>query len=134
MKLERLQHDEAEEILSSYFMQALKETGLRSFPLFKATKVVLIRKGHEPAGVLLYRCLDKDLVEIDFIAVRESFKRQGLASALMKSLETSRFWLEVSKKNLAAVAFYKGLGFKEVGVRPNYYSDGTAALSLKKEG
>ena len=39
--------------------------------------------------------------------------------------------LEVSSKNLTAIQLYKSFGFKEVGVRKNYYKDCDALLYTK---
>jgi len=42
--------------------------------------------------------------------------------------------LEVRQSNNAAISLYEKLGFKQVGCRPNYYSNPKeAALILRKE-
>jgi ribosomal protein S18 acetylase RimI-like enzyme len=41
-------------------------------------------------------------------------------------------WLEVRLENKEAIGLYGGLGFREVSVIPNYYSDGSDALRMRK--
>jgi ribosomal-protein-alanine N-acetyltransferase len=42
--------------------------------------------------------------------------------------------LEVRRSNLPAIALYRSLGYREVGVRPRYYAeDGEDALAMDKE-
>lgn len=62
------------------------------------------------------------------IAVCEQYRSMGVGSALLKNLlEYSRklglefLSLEVRISNLTAIKFYKKLGFKELGVRKNFY-------------
>lgn len=75
------------------------------------------------------------------IAVREDFRRMGIATklvlALMDALKargSRRLTLEVRASNESAQALYAGLGFAQVGRRKNYYfhprEDG---LILRKE-
>ncbi len=60
------------------------------------------------------------------VAVRQSARRQGIASQLLRSLERPglRFLtLEVRAGNTAAIALYHRQGYEEVGLRRNYYRD-----------
>lgn len=61
------------------------------------------------------------------VAVKGSFRRQGIARALMeeliKKLDTLAFIsLEVRESNVAAIGLYQSLGFKEEGKRKNFYA------------
>ncbi|MDX8381915.1 MAG: ribosomal protein S18-alanine N-acetyltransferase [Ghiorsea sp.] len=61
------------------------------------------------------------------ICVNADYRRKGVAKNLMLMLfqdkqDIQSFMLEVRASNMGAQAFYKGMGFSEVGVRPNYYS------------
>ena len=62
--------------------------------------------------------------EILNIAVRPTFRRLGIASALLKQ-ELSRratYFLEVRESNVAAQTLYRNFGFLEVARRPGYYN------------
>ncbi len=72
-----------------------------------------------------------DEAELLNITVAPEFQRQGIARQLLqlvcelfnsdvhKNIYT--LFLEVRESNLPAISLYEGLGFNEVGVRPNYY-------------
>ena len=62
------------------------------------------------------------------LAVAPSWRRRGIAKALMLALEarlaqagSEKLTLEVRASNEAAIALYTRLGFRQIGVRPNYY-------------
>ena len=65
---------------------------------------------------------------IDNVAVAETKRRQGLAKRLCEvycrfASENLQFLtLEVRASNAPAIALYEGLGFREVGRRPDYYT------------
>lgn len=66
--------------------------------------------------------------EILNLAVDPVFRRRGIASALLRSAVRkpgTHFFLEVRESNRAARHLYETFGFKEVGRRPEYYSDPT---------
>ena len=70
-----------------------------------------------------------DEVQIANVAVRESFRRRGIARALLAELEAEAraaggcvMQLEVRASNAGAIALYRGFGFEPVGVRRNFYS------------
>ena len=78
-----------------------------------------------------------DTLEVFNIGVKETFRRRGIGRALMeecfKTPGLKIVNLEVSDKNLAAISFYKALGFVENGKREKYYSDGSDAILMSKE-
>ena len=61
--------------------------------------------------------------EILNLAVRPSFRRRGIAKALLRNELNSNasFFLEVRESNTPARSLYRQLGFKEVGRRAAYY-------------
>lgn len=65
--------------------------------------------------------------EVLKLAVRPSFRRQGIARWLLTQALTATaeraLILEVMATNEAALALYKGLGFQEIARRPGYYRD-----------
>lgn len=71
-----------------------------------------------------------DEVHVLNVAVAASARRRGLARFLMdEAAQRGRgagarlSTLEVRRSNAAAIALYVDLGYREVGVRPNYYAD-----------
>lgn len=71
-----------------------------------------------------------DEIHIISIAVRRSFRRQGIGELLLqKALQESKHdkfdgvTLEVRKSNSAAKSLYAKYGFKFKGVRKRYYTD-----------
>ena len=78
--------------------------------------------------------------ELLFIYVLTRYRRHGFGKPLLRSfIETATaagatvVFLEVSVKNKSALALYLSLGFKEVGLRRHYYSDGTDALLMRRQ-
>lgn len=80
-------------------------------------------------GFVIY-WLVHDEVHVLNVAIHPAQRRRGVARALLHAclrdgqahgavLAT----LEVRKSNEAALGLYKGLGFRAVGMRPNYYVD-----------
>jgi len=63
------------------------------------------------------------------IAVDPSFRRQGIASALLAELysraggDGAQFTLEVRRSNQAAIDLYERDGFRVAGLRRHYYQD-----------
>ncbi|MGQ9470002.1 MAG: ribosomal protein S18-alanine N-acetyltransferase [Nitrososphaerales archaeon] len=72
------------------------------------------------------------------IAVIPEFRRKGIGSKLMEeslnflSKKVDYVELQVRISNIEAISFYKKLGFKEIGLISNYYSDGEDALIMSK--
>jgi ribosomal-protein-alanine N-acetyltransferase len=80
-----------------------------------------------------------DEIHILNLAVNNNYRRQGLATHLLSTLErfakghqSKHFWLEVRSSNLPAQAFYAKHGFKHVGRRRHYYRNGEDALIMAK--
>ena len=75
---------------------------------------------------------------LDIIAVSENHRRKGYAkqlankafSELVKNGVTKVF-LEVRKKNAAAISLYELLGFNRIGERLNYYGNDDAVMMVK---
>jgi ribosomal-protein-alanine acetyltransferase len=62
-------------------------------------------------------------IEVLNLASAPKMRRQGIASALLASLDASEIFLEVRESNSAARKLYEKLGFFAVGTRPEYYDD-----------
>lgn len=71
-----------------------------------------------------------DEVHVLNVAVAASARRRGIARFLMdeaaargRAAGARLSTLEVRRSNAAALALYLDLGYRQVGVRPNYYAD-----------
>jgi ribosomal protein S18 acetylase RimI-like enzyme len=93
---------------------------------------------HDSQGILLAYLIYSEcasIFEILDLAVHPFWQRQGIMSGLLRTViekvpSGSNIWLDVHEGNLAALSFYKKIGFAAVGRRERYYSDGRAALLL----
>ena len=82
-----------------------------------------------------------DAADILNVAVAPDCRRRGIARLLLLQLEeemrrrdVASLTLEVRVSNQAAQALYAGLGYRQVGRRPNYYRKPREdALILRKE-
>ena len=73
------------------------------------------------------------------IAVKKSFRRQGIAKLLLNSIESlctcnqvKSLNLEVNENNFAAINLYKKFGFSKVGRRARYYDNKFDAILMRK--
>ena len=80
-----------------------------------------------------------DEAQINYFVVNQNFRERGFGSYLMsylikrcKKLNINKLLLEVSKKNDIAEKFYSRFDFHTVGIRKNYYKDGSDALLKEK--
>jgi ribosomal-protein-alanine N-acetyltransferase len=70
-----------------------------------------------------------DELHIGTVAVDESWRRRGIGSMLVQKIfemarkqRCTRAFLEVRRSNEGAQKLYEVLGFRAIGVRPNYYA------------
>jgi ribosomal-protein-alanine N-acetyltransferase len=71
-----------------------------------------------------------DEVHVLNVATTLAARRRGVGRALMNAAEEEGrrrgarlSTLEVRRSNAAAIALYLGLGYRQIGVRPNYYAE-----------
>ena len=81
-----------------------------------------------------------DEAQINFFAVNDNFRKKGFGSYFMtylikecEKLKINKLFLEVSQTNVLAQNFYSSFDFLTVGVRRNYYKDGSNALLKEKK-
>ena len=98
---------------------------------------LLAISGDQPLGFAIGRAQAGE-AEILTIAVRPGVRRQGIGHLLLRALMTeaarrgaAELFLEVAEPNAIARALYTSVGARQVGRRPRYYADGTAALILR---
>ena len=106
------------------------------------TSAILIFSQNNPTGfVLLRKAADES--EILTICIRPVFRQKGHAKLLMKHMEVllkkdgvKSLFIEVAISNTVGLALYRSCGFKEAGIRKNYYKRGDGkredALIMRK--
>lgn len=82
-----------------------------------------------PAGVCLCDAV-LDEASLYAVSVAASFRRRGIAAALLRTLfrdlrenNIRILFLEVRKENPGAIALYESLGFVQSGLRKNFYQN-----------
>ena len=81
-----------------------------------------------------------DEAQINYFVVIKKFRKKGFGSCLMnylikkcEKLNLKKILLEVSQGNVTAETFYSRFDFSTVGIRKNYYKDGSHALLKEKK-
>ncbi len=81
-----------------------------------------------------------DEAQINFFVVSEKYRKRGFGCFLMnflikhcEKLNIKKLFLEVSHSNFIAVKFYSRFDFCTIGIRRNYYKDGSDALLKEKK-
>ncbi len=81
-----------------------------------------------------------DRLHIPLFAVERGMRRQGIGSALLRWVETTALSagiglirLEARRSNLAARAFYRAAGYREIGADPRMYRGREAGVRLAKD-
>ena len=81
-----------------------------------------------------------DEAQISYFVVDKKFRKRGFGTYLMsyliklcKKLKLNKLLLEVSKNNVVGQNFYSRFDFLTVGIRTNYYRDGSDAILKEKK-
>ena len=81
-----------------------------------------------------------DEAQINYFVVDQKYRKKGYGSYLMSYLikqceksNINKLFLEVSHTNVTAEKFYRRFDFSTVGIRRNYYKDGSDALLKEKK-
>ena len=101
-------------------------------------KVVALFMGNKIIGIYVVQTII-DEAQINYFSIKKRFRRKGYGSYLMnylvkqcKKLDTKKLLLEVSTTNSIAEDFYSKFNFLTVGIRKNYYKDGSDAVLKEK--
>ena len=89
-------------------------------------------------GICVFQII-LDEAQINYFVIKQKFRKKGFGSYLMRFLinycekfDVNKLFLEVSQNNIKAEKFYDSFDFYTVGIRSNYYRDGSNALLKKK--
>lgn len=111
---------------------------VRHFIASRDTTVILTRRSQRVAAFALMH-FGEDSAHLTLLAVAGGHRRQGLGRRLIEWLSESattagifRIDLELRASNAGAQAFYRRLGFEELGVEPGYYQGREAALRMSR--
>ena len=131
----------AENQSAQHFAQALRlpVTGVVASPVTNpVTGAFLWAKSDEICAAALF-AQTFETVELNFVTVAAPLRKKKLSHTLLaqsfkilKSTGAHRVMLEVATQNLAAIACYSGLGFRQIAVRKNYYPNADDALVMEK--
>ena len=107
-----------------------KKSGIKVFALSLSTLII---------GICVFQ-LVLDEAQINYFVIQKKFRKKGFGSFLMsyiikkcKKLNIKKLLLEVSENNINAEKFYSHFDFYTVGIRKNYYKDGSHALLKEKK-
>ncbi len=105
----------------------------------RSVNVVVAHDGPALAGFAIMKYRDED-AHLWLIAVAQPVRRRGVASALMRWLETTAhvagtplIWLEARQSNSAALAFYRALGYRQLDQLPGRYEGIEDGVRLGKD-
>jgi len=108
----------------------LKKEGTKIFGLFFKNIVI---------GICVFQFV-LDEGQINYFVINHRFREKGFGSYLMnylikkcKKLNLNKILLEVSQDNVTSERFYSRFDFFTVGIRKNYYKDGSHALLKEKK-
>ena len=102
-------------------------------------KVLGIALSNLVIGICVFHVV-LDEAHINFFVVNDQYRKKGFGTYLMRylikeceKLNINKLFLEVSHKNFTAEKFYNRFNFSTVGIRRNYYKDGSDALIKEKK-
>ena len=105
----------------------------------KDTKIFGLFNKNLVIGVCVFQIV-LDEAQISYFAINQRFRKRGFGSYFMRSLiktceklNLKKLILEVSQRNINAERFYSRFNFSTVGIRKNYYKDGSNALLKEKK-
>ena len=107
-----------------------KKEGTKIFGLLISNLVI---------GICVFQIV-LDEAQINYFVINQKFRKRGFGSFLMcflikqcEKLNINKLFLEVSQSNVSAEKFYSRFNFSTVGIRRNYYKNGSDALLKEKK-
>ena len=111
------------------WIDEFKKEGVNVFGLLLSNLVI---------GICVFHVV-LDEAQINFFVVNQKYRNKGFGSFMMRylikqceKLNINKLFLEVSRNNVTAEKFYNRFDFSTVGIRKNYYKDGSDALLKEK--
>jgi [ribosomal protein S18]-alanine N-acetyltransferase len=105
----------------------------------RETNVAVATVGDDMAGFGIMRYRDSD-AHLMLFAVRPSYRRKSIGTALLQWLETAAItagveliWLEARASNTEALAFYRAGGYRLLDTMHRYYSGVEDAVRIGKD-
>ena len=110
--------------------QEFKKEGIKVFGILFSNLII---------GICVFQVV-LDEAQINFFVINQNYRKKGFGTYLMKylikeceKLNITKLILEVSHTNVIAERFYNRFNFSTVGIRRNYYKDGSDALLKEKK-
>ena len=107
-----------------------KKEGIKIFGLLNKNLII---------GICVFQVV-LDEAQVSYFVVNQKFRKKGFGSYFMnflikkcEKLNLNKLSLEVSQSNVTAERFYSRFDFSTVGIRKNYYKDGSHALLKEKK-
>ena len=104
----------------------------------EGTKIFGLSISNLVIGICVFQVV-LDEAQINYFVVDRKFRKKGFGSQLMnylikqcENLNLRKLLLEVSQRNVTAEEFYARFDFLTVGIRKNYYKDGSDAILKEK--
>lgn len=95
-------------------------------------EIIYVKDEGQIVAYLTYKELDESF-DIYMLMVVEEYRKQKIASELLKQLMYKNIILEVRISNEQAIKFYKKNGFKEIRKIKNYYDNHEDGLVMYRE-
>jgi len=112
------------------WIDEFKKEGVKVFGILLSNHVI---------GICVFHVI-LDEAQINFFVVDHKYRKKGFGTYLMsylikecEKLNIKKLLLEVSQSNISAENFYNRFNFSTMGIRRNYYKDGSDALLKEKK-
>jgi ribosomal protein S18 acetylase RimI-like enzyme/predicted double-glycine peptidase len=109
--------------------------------LTKGNAVILVaeHQGQVCGDAVILFNASTSLARLYSIAIHPDFRKLGIGAQLVQAAEASALdgecaylRLEIRKDNPASIALFRKMGYREIGVHPDYYEDHVDALRYEK--